>query len=303
MLLAGPKELVGGALRRRLDACGDEIVRLDLWGCAAPANTRRISVSRLRSCAPSNGRCCRSRRRGRSRSGRRRRTFWTSYRGRRRGASSGRAGRTRGRAPPRPCRTGCTIPRHCVSPAGAHICGHGSERGPACGGSLLLRSSCRLRRAGGGEWRRRLPPKLRALPASGRTPALDGEGRGAGPRWTARRDKGVEQGAGLETAAGRRCGRRRPAAPAAAKGKIERPSDAAHHGGVIPRVGPARSVQPSGAVDVLELDGVACHRTSAVRVVWAALKLRIAPRLSPNVFLAGKPRLVAKLHRPLPGGS
>ena len=48
---------------------------------------------------------------------------------------------------------------------------------------------------------------------------------------------------------------------------------------------------------------VACHRTSAVRVIRAALKPCIAPRLGPNVFLAGKPRFVAKLHRPWPGGS
>ena len=48
---------------------------------------------------------------------------------------------------------------------------------------------------------------------------------------------------------------------------------------------------------------VACQRTSAVRVIRAALKPCIAPRLGPNVFLAGKPRLVAKLHRPSPGGS
>ena len=43
---------------------------------------------------------------------------------------------------------------------------------------------------------------------------------------------------------------------------------------------------------------VACQRTSAVRVIRAALKFCIAPRLGPNVFLAGKPRFVAKLHRP-----
>ncbi len=47
--------------------------------------------------------------------------------------------------------------------------------------------------------------------------STDGEGRGAAPRWTTRRDKGVEQGARLETAAGRRRGTRRPAAPTAEK--------------------------------------------------------------------------------------
>ncbi len=41
---------------------------------------------------------------------------------------------------------------------------------------------------------------------------------------------------------------------------------------------------------------VACHVTSAVRVIGAALKSCIAPRLGSNVFLAGKPRLVTKLH-------
>ena len=41
---------------------------------------------------------------------------------------------------------------------------------------------------------------------------------------------------------------------------------------------------------------VACHGTAAVRVIGAALKPCIAPRFGPNVFLAGKPRLVTKLH-------
>ena len=48
--------------------------------------------------------------------------------------------------------------------------------------------------------------------------------------------------------------------------------------------------------------GVACQRTSPVRVIRAALKPCITPRLGPDVLLAGKPRLVAKLHRPWPGG-
>ncbi len=38
----------------------------------------------------------------------------------------------------------------------------------------------------------------------------------------------------------------------------------------------------------------ACQRTAAVRVIRAALKGCIAPRLGPNVFLAGKPRLVCE---------
>ena len=48
--------------------------------------------------------------------------------------------------------------------------------------------------------------------------------------------------------------------------------------------------------------GVACQRTSPVRVIRAALKPCITPRLGRNVLLAGKPRFVAKLHRPWPGG-
>ena len=49
-----------------------------------------------------------------------------------------------------------------------------------------------------------------------------------------------------------------------------------------------RGLPPVGAV--------ACHGTSAVRVIGAALKPCIAPRFGPNVFLAGKPRLITKLH-------
>ena len=48
--------------------------------------------------------------------------------------------------------------------------------------------------------------------------------------------------------------------------------------------------------------GVACQRTSPVRVIRAALKPCITPRLGRNVLLAGQPRFVAKLHRPWPGG-
>ena len=47
---------------------------------------------------------------------------------------------------------------------------------------------------------------------------------------------------------------------------------------------------------------MACQRTARVGVVRAALNGCIAPRLGPNVCLAGKPRVVAKLHRPWPGG-
>ena len=47
---------------------------------------------------------------------------------------------------------------------------------------------------------------------------------------------------------------------------------------------------------------MACQRTVPVRVIRAAIEPCIAPRLGPNVLLAGKPRLIAKLHRPRPGG-
>ena len=43
---------------------------------------------------------------------------------------------------------------------------------------------------------------------------------------------------------------------------------------------------------------VACQRTSAVRVIRAALKPCIAPRSGGHILLAGELRRVAKLHRP-----
>ena len=49
-------------------------------------------------------------------------------------------------------------------------------------------------------------------------------------------------------------------------------------------------------------DAVAGERTSPVRMIRTALKACIAPRLGPNVSLAGVPRLVSKLHRPWPWG-
>ena len=48
------------------------------------------------------------------------------------------------------------------------------------------------------------------------------------------------------------------------------------------------------------IGAVACQRTFPVGVVRAALKACVAPRLRPNVSLAGVPRLVPKLHRPWP---
>ena len=57
---------------------------------------------------------------------------------------------------------------------------------------------------------------------------------------------------------------------------------------------PARGLARVGAV--------AGQRTAPVQVIGAALNPCIAPRPGPNVCLAGKPRVVAKLHRPWPGG-
>ena len=57
---------------------------------------------------------------------------------------------------------------------------------------------------------------------------------------------------------------------------------------------PARGLARVGAV--------AGERTSPVRMIRTALEACTAPRLSPNVSLAGVPRLIPKLHRPWPGG-
>ena len=48
---------------------------------------------------------------------------------------------------------------------------------------------------------------------------------------------------------------------------------------------------------------VPCQRTAAVRMLRAPLKPCLAPCPGGNVLLAGKPRLIAKLHRPWPGGA
>ena len=63
--------------------------------------------------------------------------------------------------------------------------------------------------------------------------------------------------------------------------------------GVALRAVPASNLRP--ARTLARVGAVACQRTAPVRVVRAALKPCIAPRLGPNVCLAGKPRLVAKL--------
>ncbi len=47
---------------------------------------------------------------------------------------------------------------------------------------------------------------------------------------------------------------------------------------------------------------VARQRAAAPRMVGTTRKPCIAPRLGPNVLLAGVPRLKPKLHRPRPGG-
>ena len=64
-------------------------------------------------------------------------------------------------------------------------------------------------------------------------------------------------------------------------------------GGVALGAIPASNLR--AARGLARVGAVACQRTSAVRVIRAALKPCIAPRLGPNVFLAGEPRLVPKL--------
>ena len=71
-------------------------------------------------------------------------------------------------------------------------------------------------------------------------------------------------------------------------------------GGVAFRAVPASDLRP--ARGLARVGAVAGQRTAPVQVIGAALKPCIAPRLGPNVLLAGKPRVVAKLHRPWPGG-
>ena len=66
------------------------------------------------------------------------------------------------------------------------------------------------------------------------------------------------------------------------------------------RAVPASDARPARAL--ARVGAVAGQRTAPVPVIGAALKGCIAPRPGPNVCLAGKPRFVAKLHRPWPGG-
>ena len=71
-------------------------------------------------------------------------------------------------------------------------------------------------------------------------------------------------------------------------------------GGVAVGAVPASDVRP--ARGLARVGAVACQRAAPVGVIRAARKPCTTPRLGTNVFLAGKPRLVAKLHRSWPGG-
>ena len=71
-------------------------------------------------------------------------------------------------------------------------------------------------------------------------------------------------------------------------------------GGVALGAVPASDPCPARAL--ARVGAVACQRTSPVGMIRTPLEGCRAPRLGLNVLLAGKPRLVAKLHRPWPGG-
>ena len=64
-------------------------------------------------------------------------------------------------------------------------------------------------------------------------------------------------------------------------------------GGVALGAVPASDLRP--ARGLARVGAVVCQRTFAVRVIGAAIEPCIAPRLGPNVFLAGEPRLVPQL--------
>ena len=72
-------------------------------------------------------------------------------------------------------------------------------------------------------------------------------------------------------------------------------------GGVA--LGAVPASNPCPARSLARIGAVACQRTSPVWVIRTALEACSAPRLGSNVFLAGKPRLIPKLHRPWPGGA
>ena len=71
-------------------------------------------------------------------------------------------------------------------------------------------------------------------------------------------------------------------------------------GGVAVATVPASDLCP--ARGLARVGAVARQRTSPVGVIRTAIEPCITPRPGTNVLLAGKPRLVAKLHRPWPGG-
>ena len=64
-------------------------------------------------------------------------------------------------------------------------------------------------------------------------------------------------------------------------------------GGVALGAVPASDLRP--ARGLARVGAVACQRAFAVRVIRAAIEPCIAPRLGPNVSLAGEPRLIPKL--------
>ena len=71
-------------------------------------------------------------------------------------------------------------------------------------------------------------------------------------------------------------------------------------GGVALTTVPASDLCP--ARGLARVGAVARQRTSPVGVIRTAIEPCITPRPGTNVLLAGKPRFVAKLHRPWPGG-
>ena len=117
---------------------------------------------------------------------------------------------------------------------------------------------------------------------AGLTAARARAGRPTAAPLTAGTPLSMEKGARMETAAGWQRNRWKPA-PTAAEGKIERldegSADAARDRLVIARVGPARGIQPGGAVEAREVDGVAGMCGELLQV----LELRAAVALAERV--------------------
>ena len=92
----------------------------------------------------------------------------------------------------------------------------------------------------------------------------------------------MERGTPMERVVGRRRSTREPAAPTA-EGKFERldegAADAADHGGVFACVGPARSVQPGGALDPREVDGVAGACGELLQILELRAPVAVAERV------------------------